>query len=151
MRQRPESKLAEKWILEDNGFVATTSAEYPLGRKDWNYKDVACGMKSPVKTSLTLSLCYPGKEFTCDSGQCIPLSKRCNQIRECIDGSDEEHCNLVHIPGSYNKLLAPVKRGKNDDSTHLTTRVKIISIDTIDTKEMRMGITFNLYIKCNLK
>jgi hypothetical protein len=144
------SELAQingEWILKESGVLANTSAEYPLGRNDWSYKDRTCGMKSSIITSLTLSVCYPGTEFTCDSGQCIPLSKRCNQISECLDGSDEENCHIVHIPKSYNKLLAPGEYGKDESSVSLNSRVNIISIDIIDTKRMRMGITFELHVK----
>ena len=138
----------EEWKMQDNGVIANTSADYPIGRKDWNYKDRTCGMKSFVKTSLTLSLCYPGKEFTCDSGHCIPLFKRCNQMNDCEDGSDEENCNMVNVPTSYNKLISPGFHGKNNGTPiGLLINVNIISIDLIDTVKMCVGITFDTKIK----
>ena len=31
-------------------------------------------------------------QFTCTNGQCVPNEARCNNIRECRDGSDEFSC-----------------------------------------------------------
>ncbi|XP_061570036.1 SCO-spondin [Cololabis saira] len=32
------------------------------------------------------------KQFSCESGECIQMSRRCNLHRDCADGSDEKHC-----------------------------------------------------------
>ena len=32
-------------------------------------------------------------ELTCVSGQCVPITSRCNGIEECGDGSDELQCS----------------------------------------------------------
>lgn len=31
-------------------------------------------------------------EWQCRDGSCVASSARCNNIRECSDGSDEEYC-----------------------------------------------------------
>ena len=36
-------------------------------------------------------------EFTCDSGLCVPMEKRCDQNLDCGDASDETECRLVHV------------------------------------------------------
>ena len=38
-----------------------------------------------------------GGEFTCDSGLCVPMEKRCDQQQDCEDLSDEGGCSLVHV------------------------------------------------------
>ena len=34
-------------------------------------------------------------QLTCTNGQCVPKEARCNNIRECRDGSDEFSCGNV--------------------------------------------------------
>lgn len=34
-----------------------------------------------------------GGLFPCDGSRCIPASKRCNQHKDCYDGTDEEYCD----------------------------------------------------------
>ena len=146
------SKLTVKngiWSLQDDGAFADTEApfDYPIGRKMWNYADRVCGIKSAIQKSLTLSTCYFGEEFSCNSGQCIDMSKRCNKISECADESDEEGCDLVNIPKSYNKMVSPVAFRNNGNPVNLITRVIIDSIDVIDTVKMLIGITFEIHVK----
>ena len=137
------------WTLEDAGVLATATSDYPIGRKQWNYIDRACGMKAKAETSLTLSRCHFGKEFTCDSGQCVSLEKRCNKINDCDDASDEEQCSLVQIPKSYDKILSPVKYDEINNPVHLLTQINIINVDIVDALHMQIGITFEAQIKWN--
>uniref|UniRef100_H2LGR4 Subcommissural organ spondin n=1 Tax=Oryzias latipes TaxID=8090 RepID=H2LGR4_ORYLA len=54
-----------------------------------------CGTTArPTVTSqrpLAPSRCSP-KQFSCTSGECIRLDRRCNLLRDCVDGSDEGDC-----------------------------------------------------------
>lgn len=34
--------------------------------------------------------------FPCDGSRCIPASKRCNQHKDCYDGTDEEYCDTIN-------------------------------------------------------
>ena len=34
-------------------------------------------------------------DFTCDSGHCVPLSTKCNDYYDCVDGSDEDNCGIL--------------------------------------------------------
>jgi hypothetical protein len=36
-----------------------------------------------------------GSQFTCNSGQCISIGKKCNGDKDCLDGSDEFNCKPV--------------------------------------------------------
>ena len=42
-------------------------------------------------------------QFTCANGQCVPVSARCNNVRECTDGSDEQNCGMILI------LINPIR------------------------------------------
>merc|ERR1712016_84659 len=115
---------------------------HPLGRYMWTWYDRRCDVDKPQNRSLTLSVCEFGKEFTCNSGQCVPLQSRCDNINNCEDGSDESHCGLVQIPDSYQITRFP--KPKDQDSATafpIQTQLKIISFDRIDTVNMIIGIT----------
>ena len=46
-------------------------------------------------------------EFTCDDGQCIDISTRCDQIVDCQDESDEQGCQLVILDKGYKAKVPP--------------------------------------------
>lgn len=52
---------------------------------------------------------YPecgGEEFQCRSGQCVPLSGKCDKLQDCQDGSDEDNCGRAF---SANIILCPTQ------------------------------------------
>ena len=52
--------------------------------------------KKPFHTyTLKLTGCDQDGEFTCDDGQCVRMEKRCNQLSDCRDESDEVNCYLL--------------------------------------------------------
>ena len=51
-----------------------------------------------IQKILMLLLLFEGctsNQFTCSNGQCVPSSSRCNNVRECTDGSDESNCGNI--------------------------------------------------------
>lgn len=52
------------------------------------------------------------EDFTCSDGSCVSLSKRCDQVANCPDNSDELNCQIIIIPKGYSSDLPPPSIGK---------------------------------------
>ena len=61
----------------------------PIGRQNWLVTEPRCGYQASTKI-LTLSMCIFGKQFTCHSGDCIDIERRCDEIMDC----DNECSNM---------------------------------------------------------
>ena len=91
---------------------------------------------------LSLSSCSV-TQFSCASGICIPLNKRCDFKNDCPDKSDEAKCNKVGkvmlkinhflqvwMDPTYQKFLAPTPlEGDNKTKARHT-------LDTLDNSFM---------------
>ena len=125
-----------------NDNISTVS--YPIGRKNWNLQDTICQIRS-FEHSFTISVCKYPTEFTCDSGYCIEIDKRCDEKMDCLDESDEKHCNLIEIPPAYRRSNAP--ESPTDSPMTIKIQSRIISIDSIDTVNMVVSVTMELKFK----
>ena len=116
---------------------------HPLGRNIWMAKDSIC--HQDVKSQqLTISDCKMGEKFTCNSGHCIDLPRRCDSIKDCMDSSDEDNCTLIHTDINYEPLESPDIPGKFNP---LWTQVNIIQFDDIDTLKMQLTLTMDIQIQ----
>lgn len=90
-----ESKAVIQKDAHSYIFSSEPNPRHLIGRRTWF---------DPYdkKITLTLSPCKTG-EFTCDNGQCVNLTKRCNGIPlECDDYSDDDDsCWVFHGPPTY--------------------------------------------------
>ena len=127
----------EKLELED--------AKSPVGRLEWNWHDPACSVKGEEsKRNFTFSACDLSSQFTCSTGTCVGLDKRCNGITDCSDDSDEEECSHVDVPKSYRKVDPPQPIDVSSRSIPVHTRVVLEGIDFVDTHSMRIGATLRI-------
>ena len=55
-----------------------------------------------------MSDCHP-KKFTCDSGHCIELDKKCDSVIDCSDGSDELNCEFLLVKEDYTADKLPLR------------------------------------------
>ena len=92
-----------------------------------------------------MSVCKFPEEFTCMSGACVNIFKKCDNIKDCGDGSDEAECSLLKIPAYYDKSAAP-KLG--DDVTtkanEIYVKMKIINFDSIEPLSDEVGLTVEI-------
>ena len=104
--------------------------------------DPTCHVKD-TKYPITMSTCKFPSEFTCGSGLCIDINERCDEKKDCLDGSDEEMCTLVQIPESYDNAHAPTSDEK-DSILKIETTARLVKINSIDTIDMVAVFTFDL-------
>ena len=145
----------KEWHLSHNsGFSKNTAAQfgsdqfninYPVGRKKWYIKNPSCKIDDPQYT-LTFSTCDVPNQFTCNSGDCIDIKNRCDEVTHCIDGSDEELCESVYIPPSYNVANAP-RPSDEDDPLEIGMDINIVNIDSIDTVNMILSLTMKITLR----
>lgn len=143
---------SQKWYFTPvAGFPLNFNAEfspskfttkYPVGRNQWIVNDAVCDVEDKLE-ALTLSNCNFPTQFTCDSGHCIDISKRCDEQKDCLDGSDEKLCSLISIPPSYNKVNAPEPNIENVP-LQINMHPTVISIDGIDTVNMIVTLTMEI-------
>ena len=119
----------------------------PVGRKEWSWYEQSCNSKQLDKRNLTFSFCDFGSEFTCSTGHCIDMRKRCNSVKDCIDESDEEQCSQLEIPKTYEKINPPEEKVDSEESLVLQTQITIENIKHIDTKNMVIGLTLNIRMR----
>jgi hypothetical protein len=134
----------KRWYLEDSTLGAQKltldDANQPVGRNKWTY-----GNENDMQTEhLSLSKCQFGKEYTCDSGQCISMSKRCDKMYDCFDNSDEESCEMIEFPSFNGKGDAPTVHKGPDWEMEIITKYIVEKVNFIDTINSRIGLTLSI-------
>lgn len=111
----------DQWCLyalmkEEPFYCYLSNSDYPpIGRRQWN------------ASKLLLTIC-DRSQFTCDSGHCVEINKRCNMHADCEDKSDESQCSLVKVNHRQFKSL-----GSMPSSPFLVAgNIRVSSIPEID-------------------
>ena len=139
----------EKWSIKesDDGKdqLLLRDKQFPIGRYIWSYVQPA----NTQGEQFTLSVCKVGDDYTCNSGECLDMSKRCNKIIDCPDGSDELSCDTITFPLSYIKSHAPSITKAVSKEMNISAQFIIESIDRIDTVQMRIALTVSIQLVWN--
>ena len=122
--------------------VNNFTSSHPIGRKRWTIQGPACKTFKNGQI-LSISVCDMNTQFTCNSGHCINIDNRCDETRQCIDGSDELSCELVNIPPSYSVSNAPMPFDGHE-TLEVGTKIIVLSIDSIDSVDMIVTLTMKI-------
>ena len=128
-------------------YATQSDSLYPLGRKKWAVFDDKCNIKGGMEELfLTFSACN-ADEFTCESGNCIPMEMRCDQKENCKDVSDEKNCQTVIVdPKKYLKdKPPPALEGK--EKCEVKVRVDLLSILSLSVVDMKISLKYKLSLQ----
>ena len=155
------NETSQEWNLVDavSGVTATSKASrqsYLLGRHKWTVTgdDTNCKDGKSYVTDLKLSGCNPDGEFTCDNGQCIPLSQLCDQLPNCKDKSDEFECNILVLEAGYNKRVPPImsdRKNMTQTVVAVPVQVSITLFKVVDIEEENHAVEFQFGITLEWK
>ena len=84
-------------------------------------------------------------QFTCNNGQCVNMSERCDQVRDCRDGTDEDECQLIVMMKGYNKKIPPLSK-KNSEIVPVQVNVTIRLLKVMDINEVDATIDLQFEI-----
>ena len=89
-------------------------SSHAVGRYTWKFfhdskecQDPNHPSRSYYYKDMKLTACKED-EFTCDNGQCVNMTMRCNQLPNCRDRSDERDCAILILENEYNKRVPPM-------------------------------------------
>ena len=114
-----------------NGTSKASHASFTLGKHIWTIKTA----EDEYVTELKMSGCQNG-EFTCNDGQCVSMEKRCNQLPDCRDKSDERHCKILVLEEGYNKKVPPIQSNAPVNVSVSINLLKLVDIDNINTSHL---------------
>ena len=148
---------SEMWVLADavssvRAESRATKLSYVLGKHKWTVTgDVyECHEGQPYTTYLKLSGCNPIGEFTCNDGQCVAMEKRCDQVPNCRDQSDERGCQLMITKEGYNKNIPPITVKSSDQSTvpvRLSISIDLLQIIDMEEQDHKIDLQFQITLE----
>ena len=89
-------------------------------------------------------------EFTCSNGQCVSMTKRCNQLPDCDDGSDERGCKLFSLTEGYNKVVSPFNISYPAETivrVPIDVSLKLLKMVDIDESENTIDLQFEIILE----
>ena len=129
-------------------FTDASKSSFLLGSNVWKIANDSknCNNGKPYEAVLKLTGCRED-QFTCQDGQCISMNKRCDQVSNCRDKTDEQNCKLVVVETGYNKKVAPFTVDLvTEEMSPARIDVSIDLLDVIEISEQNHKISFKFGI-----
>ena len=77
--------------------------------------------------------------MTCNDGQCVDMEERCNQISNCRDESDEDHCKMLVMKENYNKKIAPFTFNYDEEKIiPVDVNISMAVMDVLSIQEVNL-------------
>ena len=149
-----------QWFIKREGSLATANtnasqASYALGKESWTISgdsDKCSRNQESYTIEMKLTACNED-EFTCDDGQCVQMEKRCNQLPNCRDESDEIGCQIILLKPGYNKRVPPIKSAifHGDSIIPVTVKVSLNLLKVVSLEEEDHSIELQFQINLQWK
>ena len=115
-----------------------------MGRNKWEYKDFDYE-KDLGGVTLSFSICKKF-QFTCSSGQCIPLEKVCDLVSNCGDRTDEKVCNVgVKVKHGYEVQYSDA-HGTTGKS-QVAGKLSLDQVEKVKIEDSKIDLVTTLYTK----
>ncbi|XP_064092387.1 uncharacterized protein LOC135205555 [Macrobrachium nipponense] len=143
-----------QWILKDiHGNVTMAvmerrkipTTDYPLGRHKWTVVTAFCQNLENDGVEISLSPCTT-EEFTCSDGSCVPATARCNLLSDCLDGSDEDRCNLLEFHEGYHGHRPPPGITPKDP-LEINPTINIVRFSNIDDISLAINMELEVILR----
>ena len=128
-------RLTSDWSAgpDITGLSRARHSSYILGKHSWTIRnDYNCNGGNTYTTELKATGCNLFGDFTCDSGQCVRMEQRCDQVSHCWDKSDEKGCKLLLLEKDYNKNIPPISVSGTTNEPTLVPALTSISTTLMD-------------------
>ena len=79
--------------------------------------------------------------FTCNNGQCVDMSQRCNQLPHCEDTSDEVGCDILIHKDGYNARIPPISP---EHCVEVKISIDILKLVDIKEEDYSIDIQFQI-------
>ncbi|XP_063860220.1 uncharacterized protein LOC135100807 isoform X2 [Scylla paramamosain] len=142
------SLMKETWRLESTlnesrsfAVMLDDVSTSPIGRHNWSIDSDECG---ELEKELLLSACS-SEQFPCDNGQCVAQDRRCDQVSDCYDESDEQNCLVISVPDEYQKRVTPPPT--SEGALTLLFSLEITSVRNFDLVGFKIGLDMILRVE----
>ena len=144
------NKESEEWNLTTDGkssmFITSRGQvqSLVLGQRQWNsYNEPKCSQFSSYNLQMALTPCKEN-QFNCRNGTCIDMEQRCNQRKDCTDGSDEMECRIIVLEKGYQKEKPAPPIDQISEKNSVNINMKLESVQRISETQGSITLLFHM-------